>query len=220
MNGAQDMGGMMGFGPVNAEADEPVFHAAWEGRVLAMEVAIRSGGVPWNLDTIRRVREALPPPRYLNMSYYEIWLHSQEELLTAHGYVSAEELAVGHSLDGPKHKPRVLRPADVPAAVTRPVTYERKPQVPAAFAVGDRVRTRNMNPTGHTRLPRYARGKTGMVERVNGAQVFPDSNAHGRGEDPQWCYNVRIAGPELWGPGSDPTLSVNLDLFEPYLERT
>jgi nitrile hydratase len=153
------------------------------------------------------------------MSYYQIWLHSQEELLTAYGYISAEEMAEAHSLKEPAAVEHILRPAEVLAAVTEPGSYIRKPQAPAAFAVGDRVRTRNMHPTGHTRLPRYARGKLGTIERINGPHVFPDSNARGRGEDPQWCYSVRIAGAELWGPDADPTLSVSLDLFEPYLER-
>jgi nitrile hydratase len=218
MNGAHDLGGMMGFGPVAPEKDEPVFHAPWEGRVLAMEIATRNAGVPWNLDIIRSVREALPPPIYLTMSYYEIWLHSQTELLTRHGFVAREEIDAGHGLGGPAHAGRVLHADGVAAAVTRPASYLRDIAQPARFAVGDRVRTLNINPTGHTRLPRYARAKAGTIGRVHGAHVYPDSNAAGHGEDPRWCYSVTFTGTELWGAEADPTLSVSLDLWEPYLE--
>jgi nitrile hydratase len=218
MNGIHDLGGMMGFGPVAPEKNEPVFHADWEGRVLAMEVAMRNAGVPWNLDRIRAVREALAPPRYLAMSYYEIWLHSQVELLTEHGFVAREELADGHALQKPRETERVLHAEAVWQAVTRPGSYLRDVAAPARFAVGDRVRTLNINPTGHTRLPRYARAKTGTIGRVHGAHVYPDSNAAGRGEDPRWCYSVTFTGRELWGAETDPTLTVSLDLWEPYLE--
>jgi nitrile hydratase len=214
MNGIHDLGSMMGFGPVAPEKDEPVFHADWEGRVLAMEVAMRNAGVPWNLDRIRAVREALPPPRYLAMSYYEIWLHSQVALLTEHGFIARKELAAGRA----SQEPRVLRADAVWQAVTRPGSYLRDAPAPARFAVGDRVRTLNINPTGHTRLPRYARAKLGTIGRVHGAHVYPDSNAAGRGEDPRWCYSVAFTGRELWGADADPTLTVSLDLWEPYLE--
>lgn len=219
MNGPQDLGGMMGFGPINPEPDEPVFHAGWERRVLAMEIAIRGAGAAWNLDMVRHARETIAPPQYLSMSYYQIWLTSQEKLFLAHGLVSAEELTSGRSLGAPAALPDKLAPGDVVAVVAKRGSYERPPRAPAAFAVGDAVRTLNIHPAGHTRLPRYARGKRGTIERVHGAHVFPDSNAHGRGEDPQWCYSVRISGPELWGAQTDPRLSVALDLWEPYLER-
>jgi nitrile hydratase len=218
MNGIHDLGGMMGFGPIAPEKDEPVFHADWEGRVLAMEVAMRNAGVPWNLDRIRAVREALAPPRYLAMSYYEIWLHSQVELLTEHGFIARKELDAGHAVESPRATERVLREDAVWQAVTRPGSYLRDVPVPARFSVGDRVRTLNINPTGHTRLPRYARAKTGTIGRVHGAHVYPDSNAAGRGEDPRWCYSVTFTGRELWGAETDPTLTVSLDLWEPYLE--
>lgn len=218
MNGAHDLGGMMGFGPIAPEKDEPAFHASWEGRVLAMEIATRNAGVPWNLDTIRSIRESLPPPQYLTMSYYEIWLHSQTELLTRYGFVAAEELDVGHALEGPLHTGRVLHAGNVMSAVTKPGSYIREVAEPARFAVGDPVRTLNINPTGHTRLPRYARAKMGTIGGIHGAHVFPDSNAAGRGEDARWCYSVTFTGRELWGADADPTLTVSIDLWEPYLE--
>jgi nitrile hydratase len=183
-----------------------------------MEVAMRNAGVPWNLDRIRAVREALPPPRYLAMRYYEIWLHSQVELLTEHGFIAEQELAAGRATEPPRPTERVLHADAVWQAVTRPGSYLRAASAPARFSVGDRVRTLNINPTGHTRLPRYARAKAGTIGRVYGAHVYPDSNAAGRGEDPRWCYSVTFTGRELWGGDADPTLTVSLDLWEPYLE--
>jgi nitrile hydratase len=220
MNGAHDLGGMMGFGPVAPEQDEPVFHAPWERRVLAMEIAMRNAGVPWNLDMIRSVRENLPPPTYLAMSYYEIWLHSQVELLAKYGFIAKEELSAGHALREARPTERVLHADGAWAAATRPGSYLRAAPAPARFAVGDRVRTLNINPTGHTRLPRYARARAGTIGRVHGPHVYPDTNATGHGEDPRWCYSVTFTGRELWGTDADPTLTVALDLWEPYLEPT
>ena len=103
------------------------------------------------------------------------------------------------------------------AALAAGSPYDRKVKDPARFAVGDVVRTRVMHPATHTRLPRYARGKTGEVVAVHGAFVFPDTHAHGQGEQPQWCYGVRFGGTELWGADADPTLEVLVDCWEPYL---
>ena len=108
----------------------------------------------------------------------------------------------------------MLKAEDVPAVLARGGPAERPIDQPARFAVGDRVRTRNMHPRGHTRLPRYARGKTGVVERVHGAHVFPDTNAHGQGEKPQWLYTIRFRGRELWGEQADPTMCLDRCLGE------
>ncbi|MDA0162541.1 nitrile hydratase subunit beta [Solirubrobacter ginsenosidimutans] len=198
MNGAHDMGGAHGFGPVVAEVDEPWFHAEWERRVFAMVIATGAGGL-WNIDAGRFAREDRPPGEYLDMSYFEIWLAGLERLLAERGYPS-----------------KVLAAADVPAAMARGGPATRPSDRPARFAVGDRVRTRNTHPHTHTRLPRYARGRVGTVERLHGTHVFPDSNAHFAGEDPQWLYTVRFTARELWG--SDAPDSVSIDAFEPYLE--
>lgn len=197
MNGAHDMGGMDGFGPVLAERDEPWFHADWERRAFALTIALGASGA-WNIDMSRSAREDRPPPEYLGMSYYQLWLAGIERLLAQHT---------------PK---RVLRAADVEAALARGGPADREPPRAARFAAGDRVRTRNLNPRTHTRLPRYARGKAGVVELVHGCHVFPDSNALGLGEDPQWLYTVRFTARELWG--RDERTSVTIDAFEPYLD--
>jgi len=218
MNGAQDLGGMMGFGPVAAEADEPWFHAQWERRAFAVTLAAGATGA-WNLDMSRHARESLHPAEYLGSSYYEIWIKGAEKLVVQTGLVTPEELKAGHAIVPPLTVARVLKAEDVGAALARGGPAERTARAPARFAAGDHVATRNMHPSGHTRLPRYARGKRGIIERVNGVFVFPDSNAHGRGEDPQWLYTVRFTGAELWGADADPALAVSIDAWESYLEH-
>jgi nitrile hydratase len=217
MNGAQDLGGMMGFGPIGFEPDEPWFHAEWERRAFGVTLAMGATGT-WNIDMSRHARETLPPAEYLASSYYEIWTKGVEKLVVRAGLVSEAELKLGRSLNEPAPIKRVLHAEDVPAVLARGGPADRPAERPARFTVGDRVVTRNMHPTGHTRLPRYARAKQGVVERVHGVHVFPDSNAHGQGEHPQWLYTVRFSGRELWGEEADPTLVVSIDAWESYLE--
>jgi nitrile hydratase len=217
MNGAQDLGGMMGFGPIQIEQDEPWFHAEWERRAFGLTLAMGATG-SWNIDMSRHARESLPPSEYLTSSYYEIWTKGVEKLVVAAGLVSDEELRLGKALAEPAPIKRVLKAEDVPAVLARGGPAERPLEQPARFAVGDRVRTLNMHPQGHTRLPRYARGRIGVVELVHGAHVFPDANAHGQGERPEWLYTVCFLGQELWGEQADPILSVSIDAWESYLE--
>jgi nitrile hydratase beta subunit len=217
MNGAQDLGGMMGFGPVIAEKNEPVFHADWEKRALGVTLCCGALG-EWNLDIGRHARETLHPADYLSSSYYEIWTKALLKLLLAHGLVSREELDAGRSLSAPKATRPALKAADVPARLASGGPCDRPLDRAPRFAVGDRVQTRNFHPTSHTRLPRYARGKRGVIEARQGSFVFPDTNAQGKGEDPQWIYSVVFKGAELWGADSDPSLSVAIDCWEPYLE--
>ncbi|HEX2553566.1 MAG TPA: nitrile hydratase subunit beta [Microvirga sp.] len=217
MNGAQDLGGMMGFGAIAPERDEPWFHAPWERRAMGVTIAMGATGA-WNIDMSRHARETLPPAEYLSASYYEIWTKGVEKLVVKAGLVSEEELRLGKALTPPAPVRRVLKAEDVPAVLARGGPTEREAAQPARFRAGDRVRTRNMHPTGHTRLPRYARGRTGVIERVHGVHVFPDTNAHGEGENPQWLYTVRFSGREVWGEEADPTLVVSVDAWESYLE--
>ena len=219
MNGAQDLGGMMGFGPVRPESDEPIFHARWEARALALTLACGALG-EWNIDISRHTRESIHPARYLSLSYYEIWIEALTTLLARCGLVTPEELSAGRSLGDPRptRRPR-LRSTEVAAVLARGGPCDRPAVTAARFAAGDRIRTRTLNPPGHTRLPRYARGKTGVIERVQGGFVFPDSSAHGGGDAPQWVYNVVFTGRELWGGDSDPNLTVALDCWESYLEH-
>lgn len=217
MNGAQDMGGMHGFGPVVPEPNEPWFHADWERRALALTLAMGATG-SWNIDMSRSARESLPPGEYLAKSYYEIWIAGLEKLMATRGLVTADEIAAGHMLHPAKPVARVLKAADVPAVLARGSSTEREATAPARFAVGDRVRTKNMHPTAHTRLPRYVRGHAGTIEIVHGAHIFADSHAVDGTENPQWLYTVRFDGRELWGESADPTVKVSVDAWEPYLE--
>ena len=217
MNGVHDAGGSHGFGPVSPEADEPVFHHEWEQRVLALWVATGLAG-PWTLDEYRHARESLPPAEFLAASYYETVLAGVERVATAHGLVAPDELDAGRSLRTSGPPPRPLLPNTVGDALRRGKPSLREPPRPARYAVGDSVRAKNMHPTTHTRLPRYVRGHVGVIEAVLGCHAFPDTRAHGAGDDPQWLYTVRFAGHELWGAESDPTLTVSIDAFEPYLE--
>jgi nitrile hydratase len=217
MNGPHDLGGQMGLGPVAPEADEPLFHAPWEARALGITLACGAMG-HWTIDESRHARENRHPVDYLSSSYYEIWTKGIEVLLTRHGFVTAQELAAGHAQEPGTIPKRVLKAADVAAVLAKGGPTARPPDQPARFSVGDRVRTINLSPTGHTRLPRYARDKQGVIALVHEPHVFPDTNAHGQGENPQWLYTVVFTGPELWGRDADPTLSVSVDAWESYLE--
>lgn len=217
MNGAQDMGGMHGFGPVRPEPDEPPFHAEWEKRALAITLAMAAPG-GWNLDMSRAARESLPPGEYLSKSYYEIWIAGLEKLMAERGLVLPEEIDAGRALYPPRAVPRTLAAGDVEAVLRRGGPSEREPTAAARFKAGDRVRAKNIHPRTHTRLPRYVRGHVGTIEAVRGCHVFPDTNATGAGENPHWLYTVRFAGTELWGDAADPAIAVSVDAWEPYLE--
>ena len=211
-----DMGGMHGFGSVEPEPNEPVFHAEWEGRTLALNRAMGYTGI-WTIDQTRAGIETLPPDVYLSSSYYRKWELRLENMIVDLGLADADELEAGHALRPGKPLKRTLKAADVANTLSRG-SFSRPSQAPARFKAGDRVRTKNIHPATHTRLPRYARGKSGVVEAVRGCHVFPDTVAIGKGEDPQWLYTVLFDGRELWGDNSDPTLQVSIEAFEPYLE--
>jgi nitrile hydratase subunit beta len=215
-NSIHDMGGMHGFGPVEAEPDEPPFHEGWEGRVFAMQRAMGFTGL-WTIDGGRASLEALAPLEYLRSSYYRRWFLGLESRLLRHGLVGRDEIAAGHPLRAGAQLPRKLAAADVEKTLTRG-DFARPTNQRARFKEGDRVRTKNINPVTHTRLPRYARAKTGTVEAVRGCHVFPDTAALGSGENPQWLYTVVFTGRELWGEDADPAVTVSIEAFEPYLD--
>lgn len=218
MNGPHDLGGQMGFGPVAPERDEPVFHADWEKRALGLTLSCGAFGA-WNIDESRHARESIPPAKYLSASYYEIWIRALDTLLERHGFATRDELRSGKSLTQGAVPMRILKAEMVAGLLARGGPCDRPVHVEPQFAAGDRVRTRNFHPETHTRLPRYARDKVGRVEAVQGSFVFPDDNAHGQGENPQWLYTVVFDAAEIWGDGCDPTLSVSIDAWESYLER-
>lgn len=217
MDGAHDMGGMQGFGPVNPEPEqsEPLFHAPWERRAFAVTLAAGMLG-RWTLDQARHARERQHPARYLASSYYEIWMSGLETLLKDSGLATAAEIAAGHASAPAPAGLRVPGPADVPRifAAGGPTAMD-VPLMPR-FKIGDKVRVANVHPATHIRAPRYVRGHVGTVRAYNGVHVFADKSAHGSREG-QPLYNVRFDATELWGP--DTTASaVHVDLWEPHLE--
>jgi nitrile hydratase beta subunit len=217
MNAGHDLGGMMGFGPIDPVEDEPKFAQNWERRVFALTLAASVPG-GWTLDNSRYARESLPPPQYLNSSYYEIWLAGLEKLTVEHNLLDRRELTTGQVLAPPKpgvaimDAERVEKLVFVGAPTLRPATAA------ARFDIGAPVRARNLQPPTHTRLPGYIRGHAGTVRRLHGCHVFPDSNAHGEGENPKFLYCVEFTAAELWGDDGANNQSVMVDLWEPYLE--
>jgi nitrile hydratase len=215
MDGIHDMGGMDGFGTVEAEPNEPPFHEKWEGRVMALQRAMGYAGA-WALDHARYAQERIPPRVYLNASYYQKWALAMATNVLERGLAGADELDAGHALRPGKSLARKFTP-DLVANLTRGSFY-REPQAAARFKPGDRVRTKNIHPATHTRLPRYARDKIGLVERCHGCHSFADAVASNLGDRGEWLYTVVFDGPELWGPDGDPKLRVSIEAFEPYLE--
>src|SRR5436190_2948351 len=216
-NSIHDMGGMHGFGPVVPEPDEPVFHADWEKRVYALQRAMGATGL-WTIDGGRASLENLPPLAYLAASYYKRWFLGLEHRVVAHGLVGEDEIAAGRALRPGLRLNRKMTVAD--AKAPRSSGFDRPAPAPARFTEGERVRTANIHPPTHTRLPRYARGKVGIIEAVRGCHVFPDSAAIGAGDNPQWLYTVVFSARELWGEEADPTVRVSIEAFEPYLAPT
>ena len=218
MNGAADMGGMHGFGPVVTEPNEPVFHAEWEKTSFALNMATGVAKL-WNLDAFRFKRESIPPPQYLNLSYYGLWTVTLEHMMLEYGIATPGELAAGHAIAPVKKAACPVTADDMTNMVRCGSPYNRPAPALALFKAGDKVRAKNIHPKTHTRLPRYARGHVGEVVRIVGCHVFPDSNASNIGENPHWLYTVRFDGRELWGEDSDPTVRVCIEAWEPYLEQ-
>jgi nitrile hydratase len=211
------MGGMHGMGPILPERDEPVFHHPWEARIYALVRAMGAFG-RWNIDASRHQRELIPAAEQLRMSYYERWLAGLTELLLRHAFITAEELASGKAAPGGAKLTPALPAATVPGLIARGSPAARESSRGPRLQTGQRVRARNLNPVGHTRLPRYVRGKSGVIDRVHGVFVFPDANAHFFGESPQPLYSVRFEARELWGGDSPAADAVYVDLFEDYLD--
>jgi nitrile hydratase subunit beta len=217
MNGVHDMGGMDGFGKVEPEPNEPMFHADWEARVLAMVRAMGAAGA-FNIHTSRHYRETLPPAIYLASSYYKKWFLGLENMLVDKGFVAEVDIAAGRAVQPAKPLKRgKFAVSDVERVMVRG-KFGRKASAPAKFKPGDKVRAKNIHPATHTRLPRYVRGHVGVIERDHGCQAFSDTAAMELGENPQWLYTVVFDSTQLWGADTDPTVKVSIEAFEPYLE--
>lgn len=216
MNGAHDLGGMHGFGRVRDEPEDKRFHGDWERRAFALTLAC--GGLrQWTIDQARFARENQPPARYLENTYYEQWLHGLEVLLVEKGLVTEEELRSGKATGPKRDGVEPVRAGAVQAALQQGSPYTRNVDATPSFRIGDRVRVHNNHPMGHTRAPRYVRGRVGTVVLHHGAHVFADASARGDHGVAHHLYNVAFEGAELWGDGAQPR-TVHLDLWEPYLE--
>jgi len=217
MNSAHDMGGMHGFGPIRPEKNEPVFHARWEGRVTALWYAIGTWR-KWNTDFGRQLRESLPPATYLSLSYHQVRYAQMVEVLIASGLATRAEVERGQPARGTQKAVPPLTADKVAAWFTNGNPKRRAVAAAPQFQIGQHVRARNIHPATHTRLPRYVRGKSGVVDRDHGVFVFPDSNARGLGEKPQHVYSVRFAARELWGEQASPKDTVVVAMWDDYLE--
>jgi nitrile hydratase subunit beta len=213
MNGIHDMGGMQDMGPIQRETREPVFHAEWERRVFALFNAL---GVGW--PARRQQIELIPPADYLRMSYYERWLAAIGPLMVDTGMMTRQEIESSKVIGGTNTKWHVLSAAEAVTWIDPKPASKASPSADARFQAGQRVRARNLNPIGHTRLPRYVRGKTGTIEHDRGTFALQDTVADGFAQKAQRVYTVRFVAKDLWGEQANPRDTVYVDMWEEYLE--
>jgi nitrile hydratase beta subunit len=221
MNGIHDMGGMQDMGPIDYDPHEPVFHETWEGRVWALMRATAAFG-PERRKNFRYELEILPPADYLRMSYYERFFTTLIDRLLRGKAITQTELESGRPDAGSARATPRLTPAMVDAQLTRRASLRRDDvHVKPRFRTGQRVRARNVNPIGHTRLPRYVRGRLGTIVRDHGIFNLQDTDAEGYplGEHPQHVYTVRFGTRDLWGAQASARDSVFADLWDDYLEH-
>lgn len=220
MNGPQDVGGRDGFGPVAPDTNEPIFHASWEPRAMAMTIAAGYGG-HWTIDESRHMRENRNPSDYYSRSYYDLWITALGALLEDKGLVTAREIAQGQVLDQTIPPKRCLAPDQVDVMLARGGPVDRDPgPVAAHFDIGDTVRALNIQPQGHVRLPGYLRGATGRISMIHGYHVFADTSAQGDHHTAHWLYNVAFCAAEVFGDPSRAGDEITADLWEPYLGRS
>ena len=225
MNGVHDMGGMHGFGPIDIEADELVFHEEWEGRVYGMVTSIREEHDVYGPYGSRHYIENIPPAQYLASSYYERWMLALQAALVNKGLLTAEELddrTRQFAADPTSETPKRLDPelADrVRRRIYAPQPLEQRASTVPLFSVGDEIVVRNIHPVGHTRLPRYVRGKRGKIVGIYGAQGFQDEPTIADGS-PQHVYSVVFEASELWGENAEPNQRLYIDMWECWMEPT
>ena len=217
MDGIHDMGGMDGFGPIPIKNKEPVFHATWEARVWAMNTALGAWG-EWNIDAGRYTLEQLDPALYLSSSYYQRWLYRTENLLVDHGLVSREEIETPPANRNTKISREPLSLDEILTRQRNTRSARLNDEVAPRYHMGDQVRARNIHPKGHTRIPRYVRGRLGVIDRDHGVFIFPDTNAVLAGKRPQHLYSVCVMAREIWGTKAVVTDKVYVDMWDEYLE--
>jgi nitrile hydratase len=213
--GVHDLGGIRGFGPVDAEADEPVFHAPWEARVFAVNIL----GGRWTAPEFRASIERMAPVAYLSTSYYEHWLHQLEDFFLAAGLVTPDELARGRSAGpAPAGQPPAIAPGQVAPMLRKGESCRAPIATPPRFVVGQRVVVTLDNPPTHSRVPGYVRGRTGTVTAGHGGFWFADAQAQGIRDRADHLYTVRFAAADLWGRDGGARDAVHVDLHESYLD--
>ena len=217
MDGIADMGGMHGFGQVDRTDDNGTFHAEWERRILGITFSVLGAGL-FNVDEIRRATESVDPLTYLKTTYYERWLYSTEDLLKEKGAFTASELATGRSATPASNSTPAVTSEVARVILEQGGTSRSAGGAPSRFKPGETVTARNIHPHGHTRLPRYVRGKRGTIIVDHGIFALPDSNAAGLGLSPPHVYGVRFTARELWGPETSARDTLQIDLFDDYLD--
>ncbi|MFZ9962904.1 MAG: nitrile hydratase subunit beta [Burkholderiales bacterium] len=211
-----DLGGDLSFGEIYREEDEPAFHNVWEGRVLGLQRSILSLGV-WNIDVFRYAQEQISEEEYLSWSYYERWLNTLSSTAVVKGLVSIAELEACRSNGDIDEALKPLDIKNINKAFMRG-NFERPTNRKPCFSVGSKVKTLIIESSGHTRLPKYAQDKIGVVEAIRGCHVYPDAVVSEGSESPQWLYTVVFSASELWGGRADHQSTVSIDAFEPYLK--
>ena len=225
MNGVHDMGGMHGFGPIDIEVDEPIFHDEWEGRVYGMVTSIREEHDVYGPYGSRHYIENLPPAQYLASSYYEKWMLALEAALVSKGLLTTEELDARTRQLSDDPSAEIARRDDPDLAervrqrIYKPQPLKQQAASPPRFAVGDAIAVRNIHPEGHTRLPRYVRGKRGVIARIYGAQGFQDELTVAD-NSPQHVYSVVFEASELWGGNAEPNQLLYIDMWECWMEAS
>ena len=217
MDGMHDLGGRHGFGRIDVNEPEVQFHEPWEARVRSMVNAM-SRAPDWNLDWFRHCRELIDPVDYLTRSYFDQWAQTYCAMLINSGLATVDEVASGKATSPAPGLPAPMSAADVRAAKPRAIRFDADIDAPPAFQLGQAVRATTRVPTGHTRLPVYARGRSGKVFDHHGAHVFPDENALNKKRH-MHLYTVEFEAAELWPEATDTRDSIHLNLWESYLER-
>lgn len=220
MNSIHDMGGMHGFGEIPYEENEPVFHAPWEGRVYAMAMYTPKG-VPGGF---RYMIEKMEPTAYLAASYYEKWMHARTQGLIESGDITQTELdeKIAYFRENSEARPPVVNDPERVAKALKSM-YKTLPPDPAQpdppkFKIGDEIRAKNMHPIGHTRLPRYCRGKAGIIDFVYDYWRVDDTPPAGEDHAIEPLYRIKFEAKTLWGEEAEPNQVLYIDMFESYLE--
>lgn len=216
MDGIHDLGGKEGYGPIDVNESGTPFHEEWEGRMWA--ISNTTDAPDWTIDWWRHVRELIDPADYLTRPYFDSWAQTQLAALVNSGVFTLKEATSGKLAAPSGPAPERITAAEAVALDAKFATrFDKEVKEPPAFRAGDRVQTRRAAHTHHTRLPEYARGRSGVIHAHHGAHVFPDLSAQGK-EEAQHLYSVVFDAQALWPEAGARRDRIYLDLWENYLE--